>query len=158
MSHDIFGMVDHRSTVDTNFVTIFDERLSPRNTNHTISFLSKHLDKLAADMPWLRHVCIFLDNAGNTNKNRFLFSWGMEMVGSHKLYYIQFCFLVAGHTKFASGRLFALIANAYNREDIFTDTELQQICARFSTATIEDGSNIFGWSTLSEKYSDLPGV
>ena len=46
VSHDIFGMVDHRSTVDTNFVTIFDERLGPKNTDHTLSFLSKHLDKL----------------------------------------------------------------------------------------------------------------
>ena len=160
VSHDIFGVVDHRSTgVDANFITIFDERLGPKNTDHTISFLSSHLEKLAADIPWLRRVCIFLDNAGNTNKNRYLFSWGMEMVESHKLDYLRFCFLVAGHTKFAPDRLFALIANAYNREDIFTATELQQVCAKFSTATVEDGSNIHGWrSALSAKYSDLPGV
>ena len=126
MSHVIFGVVDHRSTgADANFVTIIDETLGPKNTDHTISLVSTHLEKLAAEIPWLRHVCIFLDNAGSTNKNRFLFSCRMEMVESHKLDYIRFCFLVAGHTKFAPDRHFALIANAYNREDIFTVAQLQ---------------------------------
>ena len=158
VSHDIFGLVDHRDS-DRNFITIFDERIGPKNTDHTISFLSKYLEKVAAEIPWMRRVCIFLDNAGNTNKNRFLFSWGMEMVKNLKLDYIRFCFLVAGHTKFAPDRVFALIANAYNREDVFTAAELQEVCGKFSTATIEDGSNILGWrSTLASKYSDLPGV
>ena len=34
---------------------------------------------------------------------------------------------MAGHTKFAFDPLFSLIANAYNRADIFTATELQQV-------------------------------
>ena len=82
---------------------------------------------VVAEIPWMRHVCIFLDNAGNTNKNRFLFSWGMEMVKNLKLDYIGFCFLVAGYTKFALDCVFALIANAYNR-DVFTAAELKEVC------------------------------
>lgn len=54
VSHDIFVVVDHRSTgADANFVTIFDETLGPKNTDHTISLVSTHLEKLAAEIPWL---------------------------------------------------------------------------------------------------------
>ena len=77
----------------------------------------------------------------------------------HTLDHCRFCFLVAGHTKFAPDRLFALTGNAYNRADIFTAEELLEICQRFSTGCIEDGSHIFDWrSAMAKKYSDLPGV
>ena len=117
MSHDIFGLIDHRSN-DTKFITIFDERISPKTTDHTISFLSQHVNKVTTDFPWIKRVCIFLDNAGSTNKNRYLFSWGMEVVTQHKLDHLRFCFVVAGHTKFAPDRLFTLVSNAYNRADV----------------------------------------
>ena len=76
------------------------QKVGPKNTDHTISFLSSYIQKSKAELPWLNHICVFLDNAGSTNKNRFLFSWGMEVVKSHQLDNIRFCFLVAGHTKF----------------------------------------------------------
>ena len=69
----------------------------------------------------------------------------MEIVHRHSLDHIRFCFLVAGHTKFAPDRLFSSIANQYNREDVFTAEELLQICQRFSTVSIEDGSGILDW-------------
>ena len=104
------------------------------------------------------HLHLF-DNAGNTNKNRFLFAWGMEVVGHRKEDHIRFCFLVAGHTKFAPDCLFSLVANQYNREDVFTAEELRLICQKFSTSHIEDGSGILEWrSTLIKKYSELAGV
>ena len=46
------------------------------------------------------------------------------MVDSRKLDYIRFCFLTAGHTKFAPDRLFALTAKAYNKVDVFNIEEL----------------------------------
>ena len=124
-----------------------------------ISFISQHVDKVTEDFPWIKRVCIFLDNAGSTNKNRFLFSWAMEVVEQRKLDHLRFCFLVAGHTKFAPDRLFALVANAYNRADVFTVDELLGICQPFCTTTIESGSNVLDWrDALQKKYSDLPGV
>ena len=69
-----------------------------------------------------------------------------------------FCFL-AGHTTFALDCLFALLANAYNRADVFIVEELLGLSQQFSTATIESGSNIFEWrDALMKKYSELPGV
>ena len=158
VSHDIFGLVDHRSE-DSNFIWVFDETVGPKNTDHTIAFLSQYLEKVTTDFPWIRRACIFLDNAGNTNKNRYLFSWAMELVDMHTLDHCRFCFLVAGHTKFAPDRLFSLTGNAYNKADVFRVEELLEICQRFSTACIEDGSHIFDWrSIMDKKYSNLPGV
>ena len=63
-------------------------------------------------------ACVYFSGQCQKHKSRFLFSWGMEVVEQHKLDHILFCFLVAGHTKFAPDPLFALIANAYNRTDV----------------------------------------
>ena len=61
------------------------------------------------------------------------------MADGHKLDYFCFCFLVAD-------LLVTLIANAYNRKDIFTDAELKFDRSVQSSvqAFIEDGSNICG--------------
>lgn len=40
VSHDIFGIVDHRDEKGTLY--LFDERIGPKNTDHTLSFLSTY--------------------------------------------------------------------------------------------------------------------
>ena len=73
----------------------------------------------------------------------------MEVVGNRQVDHIRFCFSVAGYAKFAPDRLISLVANQYNREDVFTAEELMLICQKFSTSHIEDGSGIPEWrSTL----------
>ena len=157
VSHDVFGVVDHHD--NQQYITLFDERIGPKNTDHTISIMQGHLETITGRHPWIRRVLIFLDNAANTNKNRYLFSWGMEIIALRKLDYIRFCFMVAGHTKFAPDRLFAQVSNSYNRRDIFTITELKGVCDLHADTTIEDGCVILQWrETLREKYSDLPGT
>ena len=95
----------------------------------------------------------FLDNTGSTNKNCYLILWGMEVVEQRKLDHMCFRFLVAGHTRFELDCLFAHIA------DIFIAEELLGVCQQFSTATIENGSNVFEWrNMLMKKFSELPGV
>ena len=68
------------------------------------------------------------------------------MAESHKLDYFCFFLLVAGHPQFAPDHFVTLIANAYNRKDIFTDAELKFSRSVQSSvqAFIEDGSNICG--------------
>ena len=83
---------------------------------------------------------MFLNNAANTNKNRYLFSWGMELVEQRTLDYVRFCFMVAGHTNFAPDRLFAQVSNSYNRHDVFTVGELKEICDLHAHTYIEDGA------------------
>ena len=43
VSHDLFGIVDH--STDDSVMYIFDERIGPKNTDHTISFLMLFLAK-----------------------------------------------------------------------------------------------------------------
>lgn len=67
LNHDIFGTVNHGSKEST--VYIFDERVGPKNTDHTISYLTDYIKKLPN---WVWRIHIFLDNTASTNKNFFM--------------------------------------------------------------------------------------
>jgi len=64
LSNDIFGIVDHSTGESQTY--IFDERLGPKNSDHTISYIHHYLSSIP---PWIKRVHIFLDNAGSTNIN-----------------------------------------------------------------------------------------
>jgi len=53
---------------------------------------------VGTEHPWIRRICIFLDNASSTNKNKYLFAWGMEIVSQSRLSFLRFSFMPAGHT------------------------------------------------------------
>ena len=57
LNHDVFGVVDHSTGSST--VYLFDERVGPKNTDHTISYLTDYISHLP---PWMRRVHLFLDN------------------------------------------------------------------------------------------------
>ena len=157
VSHDILGIVDHSENKST--VYVFDERIGPKNTDHTVSFLTNFWHSVTQRHPWIHRLANFLDNATSTNKNKYLFSWAMEMVSTGELEHIHISFMIAGHTKFAPDRLFSTIGCAYKTEDVFTISDLKSICDKCATCTVETGENVLTWrNTLGEKYSDLPGV
>ena len=64
LSHNIFG-IDNYYTSESS-IYIFDERLGPKNLDHTISYFHHYLSNVPS---WIKRVHIFLDNAGSTNKN-----------------------------------------------------------------------------------------
>ena len=82
VSIEVFGIVDHRN--DEKFVYLFDEQIGPKNTDHTISLLAAAIQRIQDRHPWISWICIFMDNATSTNKNRFLFR------GCHRQPYIVF--------------------------------------------------------------------
>lgn len=125
VSHDSFGIVDHRE--EKGFLFLFDERIGPKNTDHTVSLLMKYWNGVVVEHPWIQRLHIFLDNATSTNKNRYLFSWAMEMVSGGKVQHLRISFMIAGHTKFSPDRLFATVGSAYKTSDVFTIDELQII-------------------------------
>lgn len=138
---------------------MFDERIGPKNTDHTISLLMRYWETVSCVHPWIQRLAIFLDNATSTNKNKFLFAWAMELVSRGVISHVHISFMIAGHTKFAPDRLFATIGSAYKVADVFTIDELKSLCAPSATTIIESGQNVLTWrDTLGEKYSDLPGV
>ena len=63
--------MDHKN--DKNSITVFDEGTGPKNTEHTISLLSRYISSVVTDHPWIMRVSVFFDNAGSTNKDRYLF-------------------------------------------------------------------------------------
>ena len=89
----MFSIVDHSSGTST--VYLFDERIGPKNTDHTVSYLGDFISKSA---PWIKRVHLFLDNA--------TMAWAYEMVQQYILDLFHISFLVAGHTKFSPDLLF----------------------------------------------------
>ena len=157
VSHDILGLVDHRA--DSKMVYLFDERIGPKNTDHTISFLHAYITQVQLEYPWMTRFCIVMDNTCSTNKNRYMVAWCQEMVEQRKFDYVRLLFLVPGHTKFSPDRLFSSIAHTYNKSDVFNIDELQSLCSLHATSVVEDGSAIFVWRAfIDRKYGDVPGI
>lgn len=157
VSHDLFGIVDHRD--ESKYVAIFDEQVGPKNSDHTVSILRHYIRNSGRVPNWIRRVCIFLDNATSTNKNRYVIGWAMELVQQKELDYIRIAFLITGHTKFAPDRVFASIGNSYIHSDVFNIEDLVSVASSFCTAMEEKGETILHWrEKLDEKYTELHGI
>ena len=133
-SHDIFGIVEHAT--GKSRVYIFDERLGPKNSDHTISYLHHYL----SDIPsWIRRIPIFLDDAGGTNKNMYTMAWAMEMVQhKKKINIVRISFIIAGHAKVSVDQLFSQIAQSFNKSDVST-AELGKVAEPYASVIIDQG-------------------
>jgi len=159
LSHDIFGIVDHRDNHST--IYIFDETVGPKNTDHTISLLTYYIRNGETLPLWIKRVHVFLDNTGSTNKNAYFMGWAMEMVQHKMLDYLRISFLIAGHTKFDVDRLFSVTAKSYNSSDVFNTQELISVMSQSDniTALLENGNLILNWrEKVATKYTKLPGI
>ena len=104
INHDVFGIVNHAT--NKSAVYIFNERIGPKNTNHTVSYPTQYLTSLP---DFVRRIHLFLDNASSANKNCFTMAWAREMVQQGKLDFICISFMIPGHTKFIHDQLFSKI-------------------------------------------------
>ena len=80
LNHDVFGIVNHAT--GSSAVYVFDERVGPKTTDHTVSYITHYLGTLP---DWLRRIHLFLDNTCSTNKNFYLMAWAMELVQQGKV-------------------------------------------------------------------------
>lgn len=78
LAHDILGIVNHSTGQST--IYLFDERLSPKSTDHTLSHMAHFLPNEEKIPLWVTRMHIFLDNATSTNKNAYSVRWALEMV------------------------------------------------------------------------------
>ena len=113
LTHDIYGIMN--LATNRYAVYLFDERVGPKNRDHTISYTSDYI----ANLPdWIRRVYLFLDNTCSTNKNFYLMAWGWELVEQGRLNFFGISFLIAGHTKFGPDLLFSKIVKTDNGRDV----------------------------------------
>ena len=155
LSHDIYGIVNHAT--NSSVVYLLDERIGPKNTDHTISYTMHYISNLP---DWVRRVHLFLDNTCSTNKNFYLMGWAWEMVQQGQLDFFRVSFLVAGHTKFSPDLLFSKIAKTYNSRDVFSTAELKaDVIAHYADVTEDDGSIVRVWrEPVAKKFSKMPGI
>ena len=61
VSHDIFGIgiVDRD---DEGIIYVFDERIGPKNTEHTLSFLSTYWQQVSQQHPWIQRLAILFSS------------------------------------------------------------------------------------------------
>ena len=140
---------------------VFDETVGPKNTDHTISFLTHYFRNSSVMLSWIKRIHVFLDNIGSTNKNAIFMGWAMEMVQHGILDYLWISFLIAGHTKFDVDSIFSVTAKSYNSAYVFNTQELAQVLAQSENVTVvlEDGRLIQNWrEKVIVKYSKLPGI
>ena len=156
LSHDIFGLVNHAT--DTGSVYLFDERIGPKNTDHTLSYLTHYLCQSGKVSTWIKRLHLFMDSAGSTNKNAYTMGWALEMVEQKKLDFIRISFMIAGHTKFSVDQLFSRVAQSYNRSDIFNTTELSSCISQYADTLIDQGEIVQHWRLSLVKYTKLPGI
>ena len=149
----MFGIVNH--VTNKAAVYLFDERISPKNTDHTVSYLTHYLAGLPDFVRW---VHLFLDNASSTNKNCFTMAWAMEMIQQGKLDFIRVSFMIPGHTKFVPDLLFSKISKTYNKSDVFTTEELQKVILPYAEVIVDDGSIVSDWRNKLSKYSKFSGI
>jgi len=142
VSYDVFGVVDHRDNAGHCY--LFSECIGPKNTDHTVSYIFHYLKSTNKIPDWVKRVHLFLDNAGSTNKNQYLMGSVFEVVERGLFNYFRVSFMVAGHTKFAPDRLFALLAKKYYSSDVFNQLQLIDVYEQHSTVTFDDGRIVRG--------------
>ena len=117
LSHDILGIVNHSDK--TSCIYIFDECTGPKNTDHTVSYMTNYLCDSGIVPTWVRRLHLFLDNACSTNKNCYMLGWASELVQQGRFDFIRISFLIAGHTKFGPDLLFFQVSQTFSRSDVF---------------------------------------
>ena len=110
LSHDFFGIVNISD--DSSAVYIFNERISPKNMDHSVSYLTHYLCNKVP--PWVQRIHPYMDNACSKNKNYYSMGWVNELVQQVRF---NISFLIVGHRKFAPDLLFSKI---FQRSDVFT--------------------------------------
>lgn len=156
LSHEILGIVNHSTGLST--IYLFDERLSPKNTDHTLSYLTHFLLNKEEIPPWVKRVHIFLDNATSTNKNAYLVGWALEMVQHKRFDIVRISFMTVGHTKFGPDLLFSKVSQSYRTSDVFTTDDLCHVAEPYASVIIDDGHIVCDWRGALSKYTKLPGV
>ena len=59
VSNDFFGITDHRENKGS--VYLFNEHIGPKNTDHTLSFLTMYWNQFTAKHPWIKQITILLE-------------------------------------------------------------------------------------------------
>jgi len=52
--------------------------------------------------------------------------------------------MIPGHTKFVPDQLFSKIAKTYNKSDVFTTVELQNVVLQYADVAVDDGNTLPG--------------
>ena len=111
VSYDLYGIDDNRQ--ESEHLYTFNETIGAKNTDHSFSYILYYLKSTGKVASWVTRV-----------HNQYMMASIFEIVQQSIFKYFRVSFMVAGYTKFAPHRLFALTAKAFYASDIFNEKEL----------------------------------
>ncbi len=138
------GVVDHAHVYDDGWVGehlhyhVYTEGISKKGANNVASLIMKLLHKLNL----LREdsvggkLNIIFDNCSGKNKNNTVLKLPAWLMAMGYFKEIHFIFLVVGHTKNAADRLFTLLKQEYQKQNLFTFDKLVRTLDKSSSLTI----------------------
>ena len=156
MVYDIFGIVDE--SWNRKYVYVSHERTTgTKNSNLTHNYFHHYFNKFVPS--WVRKIEVWLDNAGATNKNKYVMDYFWGLVDEEVFDDVHIRFMTPGHTKFPPDILFSQISKTYNEQDVFNTQQLLEIISQYASVTFMDGKNFLAWKEYFEAcYQNFTGI
>lgn len=154
--YDVFGIVDN--SWNHKYVYVSHERAAgTKNSNHTVNYFHHYFNKFVPS--WVRKIEVWLDNAGATNKNKYIMDYFFGLIDEGVFDDVRIRFMTPGHTKFPPDILFSLISKTYHLHDVFNTQQLLEIISQYARVTFMDGNNFFAWKEYLEAcYGNFTGI
>ena len=135
---------------------MFNECIGPKNTDHTLSYITRYITKSGKLPSWVRRVHIFMDNAGSTNKNAYTMSWALEMVQHRKLDFIRISFMIAEDRAINCFPEFRY----HTTEKTFSTPQSWHpaLDKNYADTLVEHGEIVQDWREPLKKYTKLHGI
>lgn len=139
-----------------------------KTSDYIISALEIALRTLPLGLREALILKIYMDNTTSTNKNRNMVGYALYLVENRFWGALQllgftnviFEFMPVGHTKFWPDNIFAALANACLKVDLFTELALLERCRKVADfVVLMDVFQLYGWSrVLAQRYSMIPQI
>jgi hypothetical protein len=125
-----FGLANVGMEKATLSAYIYHEGEGKKGGNNVASLIYKYLDEQGyinrgRQQP-RKELNIVMDNCGGQNKNRYVLQLAPLFVELRYYRHVNIIFLVAGHTKNATDRLFNLLKIQYRKNQEFTMEQLEE--------------------------------
>ena len=141
----------------TAAVYIFNECCGPKNTDHTVSYITDYVRDSGVVPTWIRQLHIFIMLALPIKTNS---CWVGQLSQCNKEYSTWF----VCHSSLLDTRNLPLIFNSraqpgHLQEVMFYNTqELGEIAEQYAHGVIDDGEKVRSWRDSLDNYSALPGI
>jgi len=156
LMHHIFGVVN--SSLDPDKIYVIDETAAgEKDSDLVCSFLHNYVQNCVRKE--FKKIRIYLDSAPYF-KSKYIIWWAAEMICQGRFDRVILSFMVPGHTKFGPDLLFAIIAHAFYKTDVFNSNDLLEVIRSCEVqASLTTPAEVHRWKALlGQKYKNISDI